>query len=417
LVAANGNKYANVLCLPEYNGNEVYADVLDWVTDNFGGQSGIPICLNVFEGGPYSDHVVCQYANEQIQAFMAVANIKWVRIFEVISWYIAHEQEFPTTYVANLLDFCAANNLKVIWTEYKVDHVFQDIQTYISGHESIVYVGFATNSGEYEPYQGWKHVKDLGFTHCAASVQSWYWETRHRASEYSAINDPQNMPAAWMVQHACLARDMEVEAIEFEPYWYFFGYTDGVARASLTTISAYLNNYATTAMDANSVILQTIYAEWLYGPTKTQIKWLDGCVESAWKASPFTFNFLKISEPYAIHSFNLGSTTPTEKYWLKRENVAIGILTKTIGKDLDSCANTREAMRQEVERIIHMYSQVGPLWEEGYTYADGSPKRRRIPGMNDVVIISEPYAIDNRGFARITIQIRCKISQSLYVTK
>jgi hypothetical protein len=49
------------------------------------------------------------------------------------------------------------------------------------------------------------------------------------------------MPASLMATHAKTCRDLGGELIQFEPYWYFFNYTDGKARDSLKTMHDYLN--------------------------------------------------------------------------------------------------------------------------------------------------------------------------------
>jgi hypothetical protein len=362
--------------------------------------------LTVFEGGPYHDHPVVQLTTEQISQVMAVCNVKWLRFFEVVSWYMENEQPFPTDYVTGILNFCVTHNLKLFWTEYKVDHVFQDIQTYIAGFEDTVTVGFSTNSAEFEPVDGFNHVKSL-FTHWGGSVQSWYWETRHRLPEYSAVNDPQNMPISWLIQHACLCRNMGAELIQFEPYWYFFGYTDGMARDSLKTLHYYLNS-AMSAMETSAVILQTIFAEWMNVPAKDKIKWLEGRAESGWDIQPSAFDFKKMPEAYAVSCYNLDSSSPSPRIWLRKETVAVEVLVKMLGTTQEKSALTRESMRVEVERVIRMYDLLAPLWDADYTYANGSPRRRRIPGINDVMISRQPNQTDS-SLARAIVQVTCKI--------
>lgn len=408
IVAVNHGKYAEILLIPEYNGNEVYEDVLLWVANNFGGPTGIPVMLTVFEGGPYSDHIVIQYTDEQIEAFMAVCNLQWVRIFEVCSWYIAHDPgNFPTSYVSNLLAFCETNNLKVWWTEYKVDHVFEDIAGYIAGYEDVVTVGFSTNSAEYEPLEGWNHIAPL-FTHWGGSVQSWYWETRHRLAGLEDVNDPQNMPVSWMVQHSCLLRDMGGEVIQFEPYWYFFGYDDGKARDSLKIVHQYLNNLSLKAMDTNIVILETIFAEWMHGQEKDEIKWLVGRAESGWDIQPSVFDFKKMHEKYAVTCYNLDASSPSPRMWIKKEAVAVECLVKMLGITPEKAIRILDGVRAEVERIIQMYDLSAPLWDADYTYANGAPRRRRIPGIKDVMISRKSNPSDS-SLARAVIQVTCKI--------
>jgi hypothetical protein len=414
IIAANDGKYANILLLPEYNGNEVFADLLAWLTDNFGGPTGIPIMLTVFEGGPYADHVVTQLTANQILQVMAVANVKWLRFFEVKSWYLAHSQTFPTAYVATILAFCRTNNLKVFWTEYKVDHVFQDIQGYIAGFEDIVTVGFSTNSGELEPWDGFNLVKGL-FTHWGGSVQSWYWETRHRLPELAAVNDPQNMPVSWLIRHACLCRNIGAEVIQFEPYEYFFGKIDGKASQSLAFLHYYLNS-AMSAMQGSTVILQTLMGEWQYGPDKTDIFWSNNPIEFAFGAQPPAPDFFKMKEKNAVFCYSLGSSSLTRKLWLKLEDVAVQVVAKAADTAIGDNVLRRESLKAEVERIIHMYDVLAPLWNTEYTYANGSPCRRRIPGIGDVVISAEQSQGEDFNLARTLIQVKCKFYPRSIVT-
>jgi hypothetical protein len=155
---------------------------------------------------------------------------------------------FPTQYVSDILNFCKNQNLKLFWTEWKVDHppdieTFKAIQTYISGFEDIVTVSFSTNSGELEPADGFAYMKSL-FLHWGGSVQSWYWETRKRSETGGGPIDEEEsryMPIELLIDHALLCRDMGAEVIQFEPYWYFFGDTDGNARARLKLMHNNLN--------------------------------------------------------------------------------------------------------------------------------------------------------------------------------
>ena len=174
----NEGKY-EILMLPEYKGNENWTDTFNWIKNNF---ANIPIMLDVFVGGPYADHVATQLSTDQISSAMAVCPVKWLRFAEVVSWYLEYNVTFPTSYVTGILNFCRTNGLKLFWTEYKVDSVFQTIKTYIAGFEDIVTVSFSTNSGELEPVDGFMLLNKT-FQHWGGSVQSWYWETRHRGEE------------------------------------------------------------------------------------------------------------------------------------------------------------------------------------------------------------------------------------------
>ena len=238
VLTANANKYPNILLFPTYAGS--WKDEVAWLTNNFGGVNGIPIMLEVFcPGTP-----VFQLTIDQISAVMAVCNVKWLRFAEVIAVHRDYNLTFPTEYVSAILNFCKNHNLKLFWTEYKVDNVFQKIKSYTSGFEDIVTVSFSTNSGELEPADGFALVESL-FSHWGGSIQSWYWETRHRSeSDGGQIdeNESRNMPISLMIDHVQLCRNMGAEVIQFEPYWYFFGDTDGEARESLKLIHYYLNS-------------------------------------------------------------------------------------------------------------------------------------------------------------------------------
>jgi uncharacterized coiled-coil protein SlyX len=232
ILGLNKGKY-EILLLPEYEGNENWTDTFNWIKNNF---ANIPIMLDVFVGGPYADHVATQLSTDQISSAMAVCPVKWLRFAEVVSWHLDHNVPFPTSYVTSILNFCRTNGLKLFWTEYKVDSVFQTIKTYIAGFENVVTVSFSTNSGELEPADGFMLLNKM-FPHWGGSVQSWYWETRHRGEE-----DPyalsQEMPISLLVEHSLLAKYMGAEVIQFEPYWYFFD--NGEAKENLKLLETML---------------------------------------------------------------------------------------------------------------------------------------------------------------------------------
>jgi len=192
-ILALDNNMHNVLLDPEYEGNRNWTETLAWLTANFGGQHGIPIMLAVFGGGPH-DYPVPKLSTNDILAAMAVCDVD---------------------YVTTILNFCREHNLKLFWSEWKVDSVFQTIQTYIVGFEDVVTVAFSTNSGDLEPADGFMLVSTM-FQHWGGSVQAWYWATR-----YGWVN-PLNMPISLLIQHALSAKNMGAEILQFEPYWYFF---------------------------------------------------------------------------------------------------------------------------------------------------------------------------------------------------
>ena len=416
ILAANDSEYANVLLLPELNGHAVWADELAWIAANFDGAAGIPVMLDVFGGGSGAT-ANPQLTTAQISAAIAVANVKWVRFAEVVSWHIEHPLvPFPTAYVSGILAFCRTNNLKVFWCEWKVDSVgvdtFKAIQTYIVGYEDIVTVGFKTNSGDLEPAAGFAYIKPL-FTHWGGVVESWYWETRHRDpliwEPSEGLGDPDNMPVSWMVQHAQEAVAAGAEVIQFEPYWYFFEDLTGVARVSLQRMHYFLNSQM-ASMENSAVILQTLMAEWFNGPAKADISWLEGRVSTVvgYDIQPSTFDFSKLLRKCAISCYSLGCSSPSGNLWLKTEVVAVDILVKVLGTTLDKASLIRESMRVEVERILHMYSKIAPNWDAN-PGPTGVYKHRRIPGLADVVVSQVVNQTDDSSLARVTVQVKCRV--------
>lgn len=227
ILAVNPNN--KVLLLPEYQGSANWTAELSWITANFGGKQGIPIMLDVFGGGNGSTPTP-MLSTAQISSAMAASNIQYLRFSEVISWHMDHpELPFPADYITAVLEFCRANNLKLFWTEWKVE-TFPTLQTYIVGYEDIVTVSFSTNSGYTEPSEGFMQLSQT-FPHWGGSVQAWYWETRN-----ASLMD---MPASLLAEHALFAKSSGAEVIEFEPYWYFFD--NGQATMNLRSLGSVLN--------------------------------------------------------------------------------------------------------------------------------------------------------------------------------
>jgi hypothetical protein len=383
--------------LPEFNGHAVWADEAAWIIENF---TDIPVMVDV--AGGWEHHVT----TEELAALIAAdVDVQWVRIAELVSYEASIPEEFPDEYVAGILEFCKDNDIKVYWCEWQVS-AFDKVIEVIVGYEDIVTVGFKTNSAELEPAAGFKYVVDKGFAHVGATVESWYWETRHRgewAHPEVRLWDPDNMPVSWMVCHAQEAVSAGVELIQFEPYWYFFGKTDGIAKDSLETLHYYLNSKM-SSMETSAVILQTLMAEWLNGPAKGDIRWLDGRVESEWSTHPSIFNFIKMTEKYGVSSYSRGSLSSSQRVWLKVDVVVVEVLAKTLGTTLEKAILARENMRVEVERILYLYSKYGPGW-----ISDDVAYRRKLPGVSDVVISQEPNEIEDHNFARVTIQVKCMV--------
>ena len=218
LLSYNNDTYEIVL-FPEYREHQNLTAELEWISDNFQGPQGIPIMLEVF-GSNEGDEPITRFYPENITNALEICNVKYLRFAEVISWHMEHMETFPETYVQSILEYAKENNLKIFWTEWKMDHlqssveVFTKIQTLIQGYEDIVTVSFSTNSGEAEPYEGFLVLNET-FTHWGASIQPWYWDTRYE-------EDLENMPLSLLTAHALVAKSTGAEIIQFEPYWYFF---------------------------------------------------------------------------------------------------------------------------------------------------------------------------------------------------
>ena len=247
ILAANNGKYPNVLLLPVYNGHlSSWDEEKAWIKTNF---ANIPIMLEAFAstGG----ETAFQLSTDQIADIMANVQVKWIRIFEAVGWHAYEGVPFPEDYVTELLTFCKNNNLKVFWSEWSVWNVNENVEMIrdvLSGFEDIVTFGFGTNSGDLEPEEGFKWLKNLTLTdHWGGSVQAWWWDTHHNEAwtgepQPPGLDDLLNMPASLMAAHAREARDLGAKIIQFEPYWYFFNHTDGKARDSLKTMHETLNS-------------------------------------------------------------------------------------------------------------------------------------------------------------------------------
>jgi predicted nucleic acid-binding Zn-ribbon protein len=225
----NNNTY-NIVLLPEYKANKNWTEELSWLRGNFGGQQGIPVMLFAFGGGEAVDEaIIPQLSIDNISEAIAACNVKYLRFAEVTSWYIEHNQSFPTAYVKSVLDLCRANGLKVFWTEWK-NETFSTVQTSIKGYEDIVTVSFSTNSEFVEPAVGFMQLSQM-FQHWGGSVQAWYWEERYNTTL-------QNMPPLLLVEQALFAKQIGAEIIQFEPYWYFFD--NGIPNENLNRLMTIL---------------------------------------------------------------------------------------------------------------------------------------------------------------------------------
>lgn len=419
ILDANDNKISSVILLPEYNAHAVWSDEAAWITANF---NGIPVMVDCAGGWTH------QTSPDELAALIAAGvDVQWIRIAELVSYYQEwlHE-DFPDAYVTGLLEFCRANNIKVYFCEWKIA-AFDKILQIIAGYEDIVTVGFKTNSGDMEPAAGFKYLvyklraQSPHPEHWGATVESWYWETRHRGlSAHPEVNlfDPINMPVSWMVCHAQQAVSMPTvwysgaELLQFEPYWWFFENTTGKARVSLKTVHRFLNS-GLAAQENSTVVLETLKAEWIGGPAKTDIAWLDGRVTTiaGWDIQPSKFDFKGMPQKYAVSCYSLGASG---NRWVRSETVAVEVLAKTLGSTFEKAAFFREQLRVEVERIIYMYSSLGALWDPG----TGILHRRVVPGLIDVALVQLSNQVEDSNFSRVTVKVKCSfLTKRSWVSK
>jgi len=228
ILKLNNDKY-DILLLPEYEGDQNWTETFAWLKQNF---TNIPIVLSVFEGGS-NNSPNRQLTIDQISEAVTALNIRELRIGEIISWYMAHLQTFPTDYVKSLLNFTRTHGLRLQWSEWEVDYgTFQRIQNYIAGYEDIVTVTFQTNNKKVEPWNGFLSASGM-FQHWGGSIQSWYWQERGYGSEF-------DMPTSVLLEHALAGRKLGAEILEFEPYWYLFD--NGEPRENLQLLMTVLTS-------------------------------------------------------------------------------------------------------------------------------------------------------------------------------
>jgi len=201
----------NVLLNPEFEANLNFTSTLEWISTNF---AGIPICLNVYEGG-FETLPNVNLGIIEIQQAMAVTNVSMIRFVEPNSWYMDHtDLKYPIEEFRKILEFCRNNNLTVVWSEWKIsDDAWERIKSTVAGYEDIVTFVYQTNNQFNDPFVGF--LQALQFKHWGGSIQSWNWYTTGGGTE-------REMPVELIGNHTLLARNMGAEIIQFEPYWYFF---------------------------------------------------------------------------------------------------------------------------------------------------------------------------------------------------
>ena len=208
LLAISNNTY-EIIIFPEVREHQNITAELEWLNNDFMGKQGIPIMYEAFSGSE-ENLSITKRSLENITTALTTNNIKYLRVAEVRSWYMENNVTFPEEYVIELLEFCRTNNLKIFWTEWKIEYppevkVFTYIEKLIEGYEDIVTVSFSTNSGEAQPAVGFLNLDEM-FQHLGALIQAWYWDTRYD-------EDLQNMPESLLALHASVAKSAGAEII------------------------------------------------------------------------------------------------------------------------------------------------------------------------------------------------------------
>ena len=182
--------------------------------------ANIPVMLNVFTS---DDNL--QLSINQIAQAMSICPVRYFRFHEVFSYY----QPLPVEYVKSVLAFARNVNVPIFWNEWDVN-AYDTIANVIRGYEDMVAVSFGTNSGYYEPAEGFQFLQR--FQRRAASVQSWYWWERN-----GRLPGSENyMPPELMVQHTQEAFEAWCEIVQYEPFGYFF--SDETPKSTLAAVLA-----------------------------------------------------------------------------------------------------------------------------------------------------------------------------------
>jgi len=204
----------DVVIIPEYDGNKNWSKTYPWLMQNF---TDKPLGLNVFEGG---DQTTPQLKLDitQISQACQTLNVKYLRFVEPISYYMGLNQSFPESWANEILYYARANNIKVLWSEWKIGYdVHPNFTQYIKDFEDMVNVIYQTNDEYNQPLFGYLNTT---YTYppfnWGASVQAWY------AVDNLGLPDVMDMPPQRMVLHAMEAVNLGAKILQFEPYWYFF---------------------------------------------------------------------------------------------------------------------------------------------------------------------------------------------------
>lgn len=416
-------KKPDVVLMPEYDAHNSWAAEAAWLIEKF---KGIPIMLDAAGGWDYDEFAT----PERIQILLdAGVNITWIRISELISYYDEWlHLPFPQSYFSNLLDFCKTKNIKVYYCEWKTS-TLPTMLTVVAGYEDIVTLGFKTNSGDMEPAQMFKLMVDTLRSQSpeypypnqwGATIESWYWETRHRqdsAHPEANVYNPDNMPVSYMIIHTQEAVSMPTiwyagaELIQYEAYWWFFEHTTGKPRRAFNTVMQYFTS-GVAIPPIQTIVMETLYAEWIGGPLRGEIKWFDGRGEDA---QPSKKDFTAMPERYAI---KVSSLRDEGSRWLRTELINVECIAKKTGVALDDAIFQREHMRNEVERIIFMYSRLGALYNAATDLTPGQRHKRHLPGVLDVYVSGISGRFEDESAVRVNIQIKCQYQpKKLWVVK
>jgi hypothetical protein len=139
-----------------------------------------------------------------------------------------------------------------------------------------------------------------------------------------------------------------------------------------------------TALTVASIISKLLQAQWsLSSPAATDIIWTD--------TKPDTMQLAQWTKNVEISVYNPANPNTTRmltrELWEMTENVYVDIYVRVTGT-VDVAAATREAIRQECYRIVHV-------------------NQTSIQGQKTVDIIREPHKLESPEIARLCLQLAC----------
>jgi hypothetical protein len=138
--------------------------------------------------------------------------------------------------------------------------------------------------------------------------------------------------------------------------------------------------------DTAQVVSTMLQAKWsLSSPTAGQIYWATTRFQ--------TMDFQKLANSYAIACYNPGGPVASDalarEVWQFVEDVVIDIIVKVGAGTVQQALDTRENMRTEVYRILHLYE---------FAFF----------GCADVYPMREHTKAESPDLARLAIQVKCK---------